>query len=189
MTHLVRQIYYPSCLLYLSRMDICRHYCKYSCMARKYQLECLGHFSCYLDYDDDYSSYSPGYDDAPQAPRYIFQSRDSLGTLWHHVEEALSRPYSIWEYCNNHTSLYGVSCRSDYDKGFYQKIKIYTIISNPSSPTIPQCSSWTPIPPSCIQIACLPVSNIWRVENPTIGSIAIYIQVFNLSPFPGLPKL
>lgn len=122
MTHLVRQIYYPSCLLYLSRMDICRHYCKYSCMAREHQLGCLGHFSCYLDYDDDCNSYSPGYDDAPQAPWYIFQSRHHLGTLWHHVEEALSRPYSIWEYCNNHTSLYGVSCRSNYNKGFYKKI-------------------------------------------------------------------
>lgn len=121
MIHLVRQIYYPSCLLYLSRMDICRHYCKYSCMAREYQLECLGHFSCCLDYDDDCSSYSPGYDDAPQAPWYIFQSRHHLGTLWHHVEEALCRPYSIWEHCNNLTSLYGVYCWS-YNCEDIQKI-------------------------------------------------------------------
>ncbi len=121
MTHLVRQIHNSSCFLHLSRLDICRNYCEHGCMAREYQLECLGHFSCHLDYDDDCSSYSPGYDDAPQAPRYIFQSRDSLGTLWHHVKKTLSRPYSIWEYSNNHTSLYGVYCWS-YNREDIQKI-------------------------------------------------------------------
>ncbi len=78
-------------------------------------------------------------------------------------------------------------CMASLLRALLQEKNSYTIISNSSSPTIPQCSSWTPILPSSIQIACFPVSNTCRVENPTIGSIATYIPLLSTSPFPGLP--
>lgn len=119
---MVRQICYSSCIFYLSRMDICRHYCKYGRMAREYQLECLEYFSCHLDYHDDCGSDTPRYNDAHQTPWYIFQSRHPLGSLWYHVKETLCRPSSIWEYSYNNTSMYGVYSWGDYDESFNEKI-------------------------------------------------------------------